>query len=136
MIKLLTKTAKMPTRATQYAAGLDLYADESCVIAHHTRRWVSTGIAVAIDPYMVGQVWPRSGKAGKGMDTSAGVIDADYRGELQVLLVNESDDDLAIHAEDRIAQLLIVPVAHPTLIEVDELPVTDRGVNGFGHSGE
>ena len=136
----LTETAQRQTRATEGAAGLDLYADETITIPEYRRAWVSTGIAVAIAPGYCGQVWPRSGLAGKGIqpargDTSAGVIDCDYRGELKVLLCNGSHERKTVKAGDRIAQLLIVPVGMPNVIEVDALPPTARGENGFGSSG-
>lgn len=134
-LQRLTETAKLPTRATEYAAGLDLYADETVTIPEYHRAWVSTGIAIALNPYHVGQIWPRSGLAGHGLDTSAGVLDSDYRGEVKVLLVNGSHERKTVHAGDRIAQLLIVPITRPELIEVDALPETERGANGFGSTG-
>ena len=134
-LKKLTKTATTPIRATEGAAGLDLYADETITIPEYHRAWVSTGIAVAVAPGYCGLVWPRSGLAGKGLDTSAGVIDCDYRGELKVLLCNGSHERKTVKAGDRIAQLLIVPVGMPNVLEVDALPATERGENGFGSSG-
>ena len=134
-LQRLTETAIRPTRATAGAAGLDLYADETMTIPEYRRAWVSTGIAVAVAPGYCGLVWPRSGLAGKGLDTSAGVIDCDYRGELKVLLVNGSHERKTVHAGDRIAQLLIVPVGMPNVVEVDALPPTERGENGFGSTG-
>ena len=131
----LTETAQRQTRATEGAAGLDLYADETITIPEYRRAWVSTGIAVAIAPGYVGLVWPRSGLAGKGLDTSAGVIDCDFRGELKVLMVNGSHERKTVKAGDRIAQLLIMPVGMPNVIEVDALPATERGENGFGSTG-
>lgn len=134
-LQRLTETAKLPTRATEYAAGLDLYADETITIPEYHRAWVSTGIAIALNPHDVGQIWPRSGLAGHGLDTSAGVVDSDYRGEVKVLLVNGSHERKTVRAGDRIAQLLIVPITRPELIEVDALPATERGANGFGSTG-
>ncbi len=134
-LQRLTETAKLPTRAMEYAAGLDLYADETITIPEYHRAWVSTGIAIALNPYHVGQIWPRSGLAGHGLDTSAGVVDSDYRGEVKVLLVNGSHERKTVRAGDRIAQLLIVPIIRLELIEVDALPETERGANGFGSTG-
>jgi len=131
----LTETAQRPTRATEGAAGLDLYADETVTIPEYHRAWVSTGIAVAIAPGYCGLVWPRSGLAGNGLDTSAGVIDCDYRGELKVLLCNGSHERKTVNQGDRIAQLLIMPVLMPTMVEVDALPPAERGANGFGSTG-
>lgn len=134
-LQKLTETAICPTRASDGAAGLDLYADEDATIPEYSRCWISTGIALAIAPGYVGFVWPRSGLAGKGLDTSAGVIDCDYRGEVKVLLCNGSHERKTVHAGDRIAQLLILPVGMPNVIEVDALPPTARGENGFGSTG-
>lgn len=134
-LQRLTETAQRPIRATDGAAGLDLYADETITIPEYRRAWVSTGIAVAIAPGYCGLVWPRSGLAGKGLDTSAGVIDCDFRGELKVLLCNGTHERQTVHAGDRIAQLLIMPVLMPTVIEVDALPASERGANGFGSTG-
>jgi dUTP pyrophosphatase len=134
-ISRLTETAKIPTRATEWSAGLDLYADETMTIPEYSRVWVRTGIALALDPYHVGQVWPRSGLAGHGLDTSAGILDADFRGEIKILLVNGTPHRKTVNAGERIAQLLIVPMARPNLIEVDALPASVRGEKGFGSSG-
>jgi len=135
-LQRLTETAKLPTRATEYAAGLDLYAAETATIHEYNRAWISTGIALALDPFHVGQVWPRSGLAGHGLDTSAGVVDADYRGEVKVLLCNGTPHKKTVHAGDRIAQFIIVPVARLEIIEMDALPATERGANGFGSTGQ
>lgn len=130
-----TETAVRPTHATAGSAGLDLVADEMITIPEYSRCWVSTGIAVAIAPGYVGLVWPRSGLAGSGLDTSAGVIDGDYRGEVKVLLCNGTPHRKTVRCGDRIAQLLVVPCAPQTVIEVDALPATARGADGFGSSG-
>jgi len=133
-VKRLTETARLPTRGTPGSAGLDLYADEAVRIEPGQWRLISTGISVAIPPHFVGLVWPRSGWARKGITTDAGVIDADYRGELFVLLVNFSNNPLDISPGMRIGQLLIQPV-FPHITEVDELPDTERGASGFGSTG-
>lgn len=134
-LQRLTATAIRPTRATEGAAGLDLYADETITIPEYHRAWVSTGIAVAIAPGYVGLIWPRSGLAGSGLDTSAGVVDSDYRGQVKVLLCNGTPHRRTVKAGDRIAQLLITPVTMPNLIAVDALPATSRGPDGFGSTG-
>lgn len=131
-VKRLTCTAILPTRAYPTDAGLDLYADERIEIPAHSRAWVSTGIAVAIDASKVGLVWPRSGLAGKGLTVDAGVIDASYRGEVKVLMVNNNDISRMISPGDKIAQMIIQQVDFNTPMAVDELPGTDRGENGFG----
>jgi len=134
-LQKLTETAVCPTRSTEGSAGLDLVADEDAVIPEYSRVWVKTGIAVAIAPGYCGQVWPRSGLAGHGLDTSAGIIDSDYTGPVRVLLCNGTPHRKTVKAGERIAQLLIVPIGMPTIVEVDALPETSRGANGFGSSG-
>lgn len=138
LVKLLTKTATVPTKGSEFAAGWDLYADEDCLIAEcGKRRLVSTGIALAIDPDKVGLIWPRSGIADKcGIDTGAGVIDSDYRGEVKVLLFNHGDAPFQIKRGDRIAQILIFCACGQTVNVVTRFPVaTARGKNGFGSTG-
>ena len=136
-IKLLTDTATAPTYATDGSAGLDLYADDDYSIPCAGEfAVVSTGISVEIDADKTGLVWPRSGMASKfGIDTGAGVIDSDYRGELKVLLFNHGDDTYRIKRGDRIAQLLIVPSYRPKIEIVDSLDETERGAGGFGSTG-
>ncbi len=136
-IKLLTDTATAPTYATDGSAGLDLYADGDYAIPPESDFVVvSTGISVEIDADKTGLVWPRSGMASKfGIDTGAGVIDSDYRGELKVLLFNHGDDTYRIKRGDRIAQLLIVPCYRPKIEIVDSLDETERGAGGFGSTG-
>lgn len=131
-VKLLTKTAKNPIRATEGSAGLDLFADEDITIPAHCRAWVKTGIAVSIDPGKAGLIWPRSGLAGKGITTDAGLIDSDYRGEIKVLLVNHSAFQFGVNKGNRIAQLVIIPAYGDNVESADELIPTTRGENGFG----
>jgi dUTP pyrophosphatase len=138
LVKLLTETATVPTKGSDGAAGWDLYADEDCQIGElSTSRLVSTGIAVAIDPDKVGLIWPRSGIAAKfGIDTGAGVIDSDYRGEVKVLLFNHGNKPFVVYRGDRIAQLLIVPAYKQNVVVVDEFEgSTTRGEKGFGSTG-
>jgi dUTP pyrophosphatase len=137
-VKLLTPTAKLPDKANTFDAGLDLYNDEqeTITIAPGQRRLISTGIAVAIPKGFVGLIWPRSGHAvKKGIDTMAGVIDSPYRGEVKVLLVNESDEYQTFNFGDKIAQILIQHSPDFTPVAVDNLSETSRGENGFGSSG-
>jgi len=136
-VKRLSGTAKTPTRGSFHAAGLDLYADESLSIAPRERRMVRTGVSLSIPPHHVGLIWPRSGLAlKKGLATMAGVIDSDYRGEIQVLLRNTDKYEL-VHIEkgDRVAQLIVQPVTMLTVVEVKELDATHRGHGGFGSTG-
>ena len=140
--KRLAKDAKIPIRATEGSAGFDLYAlgegelDLDILIGPKSRQWIPTGMAIAIPEGWVGFVWPRSGLAGKGIDVSAGVIDSDFRGELKVLLVNNSNEEFIVHPGDRIAQLILVQtLAFPDFSVVEELSATSRGSAGFGSTG-
>lgn len=131
---------QVPTRAHDHDAGLDLRANEDARVSVGGRVLVGTGIAVAIPPGHVGLVCPRSGMASKFGVTVAnapGVIDAGYRGEVKVNLVNHGRAALDVSKGDRIAQLLVVPVAMPTISHVDDLPapVDGRGVGGHGSTG-
>jgi dUTP pyrophosphatase len=130
-------TRQIPSRGSDHAAGLDLYAAVSAHLPKGSRAVIPTGIAIAIPEGYVGLVWPRSGLAVKrGLDVMAGVIDADYRGEVGVVLINHGQEDVLICEGERIAQLLIQPVLMAEPVEVSELPETDRGAGGFGSTGE
>ena len=134
--KRLTSTATIPTRGSEQAAGLDLYADGDFVVKAGTHAIIPTGVAVAIPDGHCGQVWPRSGVSVRyGVDVLAGVIDSDYTGEIKVVL-QAGAHDFEIGQGDRIAQLLIVPVSMLQCIEVDSLDDTERGAGGFGSTGK
>lgn len=137
--KKLTETAIVPTRATSYAAGLDLYVDEEVFLLPNQFRMVSTGVAIELPPGYEGQVRARSGLAAKygvGIVNSPGTIDEDYRGEVKVILVNHGNGNVLFHRGERIAQLVIAPVSYPSTLEVKELsPAPTRGDKGFGSSG-
>lgn len=129
----------LPRYQTPGAAGLDLLADEAVTLAPGERRLVPTGVAVEIPPGHEGQVRPRSGLAlryGVGMVNAPGTVDADYRGEVGVLLVNWGRQAVTIARGDRIAQLVIAPVERADLVLVDKLGRTDRGGGGFGSTGK
>lgn len=137
--ELRSKTAKVPKQATDGSAGFDLYADmpehTDIVFGHHTI--IPTNVAMAIPKGFVGLIKPRSGWAVKAaVDTLAGVIDSDYRGEVAVILTKEKDDGEVFNIEhgDRIAQIIFVPVLTESEV-VDSLDETDRGANGFGSTG-
>ena len=135
--KRLTSTATIPTRGSEQAAGLDLYADNEHTVLPNCVSVVPTGIAMAIPDGFVGLVWPRSGLACKyGVQTLAGVIDSDYRGELKVALTTCTKTTMRINQGDRIAQLLIVPVSMLECVEVYSLDDTERGAGGFGSTGK
>lgn len=137
-VKLLTETAKLPDKANLFDGGLDLYNDEKEVItlAPGQRKKFSIGISMAIPKGFVGTIWPRSGRADKeGLDTLAGVVDATYRGEVKVLLINHSDECQIYRPGDKIAQMLIAYSPDFTPVAKDSLDETSRGENGFGSSG-
>lgn len=135
----LSETAQPPTRAHDGDAGMDLYADEAAHLDPGGRASVGTGIAVAIPDGHAGLVLPRSGLAARSGITlvnAPGLIDAGYRGELRVLLLNtDREQSFRVMPGDRIAQLVLVRVEAPPLAEVEELPETVRGEGGFGSTG-
>lgn len=135
--KALSDRAILPTRGSQQAAGLDLYASESTIIKAQSFGAVSTDIAVAIPQGYYGRVAPRSGMSFKnGIDVLAGVVDSDYRGEVKVALANHAGEDFIVNPGDRIAQLVIEKIIVPKPEWVaGELPQTDRGQDGFGSTG-
>lgn len=138
----LAPGARAPTRATPGSAGLDLHAylptGGPFDLAPGERARVATGVSLAIPAGYEGQVRPRSGlafKQGLTVLNSPGTIDADYRGEIAVLLVNHGQENLVIVDGDRIAQLIIAPVADVALCPAAFLPPTERGAGGFGSTG-
>jgi dUTP pyrophosphatase len=138
-IRRLDPRALLPTRAYDGDAGLDLYALEPARLEPGERAAVRTGIAVEIPPGQAGLVLPRSGLAarhGIALVNAPGLIDAGYRGEVRALLLNtDRSSAFVIERGDRIAQLVLVRVEAPAVLEVEELTVTDRGAGGFGSSG-
>lgn len=139
-IKKLRSDAIVPAYMTDHAAGLDLCAaiDEPIELAPRTRASVPTGLAMEIPPGFEGQVRPRSGLArdhGITLVNSPGTVDADFRGQICVLVINHGDAPVRIEAGQRIAQLVIAPVARAELVVVDELSETKRGTGGFGSTG-
>jgi len=130
----------MPQYMTPGASGMDLFAylEKEVTLEPGERKMIPTGIAVAIPEGFEGQVRPRSGLAiqkGIGIVNGPGTIDSDYRGEINVLLINFGKEPFTIRNGERIAQMVISPVLRATLEEVDELPVTQRQGGGFGHTG-
>lgn len=130
----------LPRHETELAAGLDLRADidGERVLQPLERMAVPTGLAFALPPGFEGQVRPRSGLAlrhGVTCLNSPGTVDADYRGEVQVLLVNLSNTPFTLRRGDRVAQLVVAPVTAAALREVEVLEVTSRGDGGFGSTG-
>ena len=130
----------LPAYQTEGSAGMDLCAavPDAVVLAPGERCLVPTGIAVAVPPGFEAQVRPRSGLAlrhGVGIVNSPGTIDADYRGEIGVLLVNHGKDPFTVVSGARIAQLVVCPVARATVELVTDLPATARGEGGYGSTG-
>lgn len=140
LIKVLHDDAVVPVFANDGDAGCDLVALERCeLVAGGGRAMVGTGLSIAIPRGYAGFVLPRSGLAAKHGVTCAnapGLIDAGYRGEVKVALVNlDPDDDYVVHKGDRIAQLVVMRVEESYFSVVDELPEAARGEGGFGSSG-
>lgn len=135
-VKKLHPDAKLPQFAHATDAGLDLYTVENVAIAPGERISIATGIAVQIPVGYVGLIWDKSGIAQKGgLKTLGGVIDADYRGEVFVGLLNTGAEQYEFTSGQKIAQMLIQKIEHPEIIEVDELDDTDRGDGAFGSTG-
>jgi deoxyuridine 5'-triphosphate nucleotidohydrolase len=140
ILRVRKSALPMPAYQSARAAGFDLMADiaEPVSLRPRARAAVPTGIAVEIPAGFEGQVRPRSGRAineGLALINAPGTIDADYRGEIKVLLVNLGEADVLIRPGERIAQLVIAPVARAELVEVEALEETTRGEGGFGHTG-
>ena len=137
-MKRLHDAATLPTRAYEGDAGLDLSACERVELGPGERAVVSTGVAVAIPEGHAGLVLPRSGLAvrhGIGKVNAPGLIDAGYRGEVKVVLLNtDRNESFVVEPGMRIAQLVLVPVALPEPVEVADLPGSQRGERGFGSS--
>ena len=133
----LHPAAKLPTRGSAGAAGLDLYALEEVTLAPRGgRATVRTGLSVALPGGFYGRVAPRSGLAVKyGLDVLAGVIDSDYRGEIMCALVNHGCDALVLEAGGRVAQLIVEAIITPEPAWADALDETARGAGGFGSTG-
>lgn len=139
--KKLNPNAKAPFRATENSAGADLFAhlESDAVIEAGARQLIATGIAIEIPSGYGGFIFPRSSvstKHGITLANCVGVIDADYRGEVKVSLINHSDTAYTVNNGDRIAQLVIMPVEMTDFAEKDELSDTVRGAGGFGSTGK
>ena len=131
----------LPAYETEWAAGMDLAAAiaEDLILAPGARALISTGLAIALPEGYEAQIRPRSGLAARNGLTvlnAPGTIDADYRGEIKVLLINHGTESVTLRRGMRIAQMLVAPVPRILWEEVDELPETGRGPGGFGHTGE
>jgi dUTP pyrophosphatase len=132
--------AIVPVYATEHAAGVDLHAalDEPLLLQPGERTLIPTGLVLAIPPGFEGQVRPRSGLAlrqGIALVNAPGTIDADYRGEIGIIIINHGQEAVTFAPGDRIAQLVVAPVSRVAFEEVAELDTTSRAAGGFGHTG-
>lgn len=138
-IKKLNDLAKLPTRGSEYAAGYDLYAAtaDNVVIPPHSTVKIDTGIAIELNEFTFGAIYPRSGLATKGLRLAncTGVVDADYRGPIIVAMHNDTNNEMTIEKGDRIAQLVVQEYIPIEFIETKELSETVRGDGGFGSTG-
>ena len=139
-VKLLNKELELPKYKTEYSAGMDLSAsiNENIILKPMERKLITTGIAISLPKDYEAQIRPRSGLALKNGITvlnSPGTIDADYRGEIGVVLINLGDKDFIIEKGMRIAQMVINKIEQCDLVEVEELDETKRGNGGFGSTG-
>ncbi|MCH7585606.1 MAG: dUTP diphosphatase [Acidobacteria bacterium] len=137
-LKRLDRELPIPGRAHSGDGGVDLYAAVGIRLAPGERSLVPTGVAVAIPAGFAGLVTPRSGLAvssGIGIVNAPGLVDSGYRGELKVILVNHGAETVDIRRGDRIAQLVVVAVEAQEMVEVEQLPPSSRGEDGFGSTG-
>ena len=141
-VKIVNKSKhSTPQYATEHSAGLDLRAnlDAPVVLKSLERKLIPTGLFIELPVGYEAQIRPRSGlalKHGISLVNTPGTIDADYRGEIGVIVINLSKDEFTINDGERICQMVIAQYTHATLIEVDNLSDTLRGEGGFGHTGK
>lgn len=134
-VKKIHENAKLPSYAHPGDAGMDLHSCSDMTIGPGETRPVPTGIQMAIPQGYVGLVWDKSGLSLRGVHRLAGVVDAGYRGEVKVVMVNLGTEPFEIKAGMKIAQMLIQAVSSPTIVESENLDDTSRGENGFGSTG-
>jgi deoxyuridine 5'-triphosphate nucleotidohydrolase len=135
-VKKLSEFATLPVRGSPLAAGFDLAAAYDIVIPAHGKGIAKTDLAMKIPTTCYGRIAPRSGLAWKKhIDVGAGVIDADYRGNVGVVLFNHGEEDLIIKKGDRVAQLVLERISMMPCQEVEDLDATERGAGGFGSTG-
>lgn len=136
-IKKLVPNAVLPNYAHKGDAGMDFFASESITLKVGERVQVKTGTAMAIPEGFVGLVWDKSGLSHKhGLKTLGGVIDAGYRGEIMIGMINLGSEDYTIEAGHKVAQMLIQKVESLEIVEVEELDDTSRGIGAFGSTGK
>lgn len=141
-VRIINKSQnQLPEYATSYSAGMDIRAniDQPVIIKPLERKLIPTGLFIELPKGYEAQIRPRSGLAAKYGITilnSPGTIDADYRGEIKVILVNLSNDEFIINHGERICQMVVASHAQVEWVETDDLDITERGVGGFGHTGK
>jgi len=136
LVKKLSDKGRVPTRGSAFAAGYDIYAAKDTTVPARGKVLVDTDISIACPAGTYGRIAPRSGLASKNfIDTGAGVIDADYRGQVKVLLFNHAETDYEVKEGDRVAQLVLERIYTPEVEEVQELEESVRGAGGFGSTG-
>jgi dUTP pyrophosphatase len=135
-VKKLTEFAVVPTRGSAFAAGFDLSSAYDCTVPARGKALVKTDLAIAIPENTYARIAPRSGLAWKNfIDTGAGVVDYDYRGNVGVILFNHGESDFEVKRGDRIAQLILERISMAEVEETEELFETSRGAGGFGSTG-
>lgn len=135
-VKLLSENATLPTKGSPLSAGFDLSSAQDVTIKTGSRGLVKLDISIACPPGTYARIAPRSGLAvKKGIDVGAGVVDADYRGPVGVVLFNFGDEDFEVKVGDRVAQLILEQVSMVDAVQVTELNDTVRGEGGFGSTG-
>ncbi len=141
LVKKLNPKVQLPTYKTEGSSGMDVMAfiENSVKIAPNSSALIPTGISIAIPSDVEIQIRPRSGLAAKSnisILNTPGTIDSDYRGELKVILFNHGSKEFIINNQDRIAQMILMPVLKIDFEEIDDLPETVRGSGGFGSTGK
>jgi len=135
-VKFNHKDAIMPFRATKESAGVDLFSCENGNIEPHSKKMIDIGLSVKIPEGYYGRIAPRSGLAVRhSIDVGAGVIDSDYRGNINVILFNHGDERFKYNKGDKLAQLIIEKIALVEPVSIEYLDYTERGINGFGSTG-
>ena len=135
-VQLLYKGAKTPVKADSGAAGYDVFSTANCTIKPGTRQLVPLGIKIEISNQFYLRVAPRSGLSVRGIDIGAGVVDSSYRGEVKVLVINNSNEDFKVESGTKIAQFILERCSNTLIKTEDILSRTERGFGGFGSTGQ
>jgi dUTP pyrophosphatase len=134
-VKKLDLDAHLPQRAYENDAGADLFSIDRFEIPPHSSAKIKTGIAISLPKKTAGLIWGKSSVETKGLIVTAGLIDEGYRGEIIVCMQNLTDKIQIVEKNQKIAQLVVIPVYYPNFKETDELPASKRGIFGFGSTG-